>query len=131
MTKTLFKSVDEYIAAQPESARGILEHVRRTIRESAPGANETISYNMPAYKLNDVPLVHFAGWKTHYSLYAATDSVVAAFKDDLRRYELEKGTIRIPLSDPVPTKLIARITRFRGREIAKATPRRFAARRAP
>ncbi len=131
MTKAVFKSVDEYIAAQPESARGILERVRRTIRESAPAAQETISYNMPAYKLDDVSLLHFAGWKAHYSLYAATDSVLAAFEDDLRRYKLEKGTIRIPLSEPVPTKLIARITRFREREIAKLTPRRFAARTAP
>ncbi|HEV3195060.1 MAG TPA: DUF1801 domain-containing protein [Candidatus Cybelea sp.] len=131
MTKTIFKSVDEYIAAQPESARRILERVRRTIRESAPAAQETISYNMPAYKLDDVSLLHFAGWKAHYSLYATTDSVLAAFEDDLRRYKLEKGTIRIPLSEPVPTKLIARITRFREREIAKLTPRRFAARTAP
>jgi uncharacterized protein YdhG (YjbR/CyaY superfamily) len=131
MTKAVFKSVDEYIAAQPESARGILERVRRTIRESAPAAQETISYNMPAYKLDDVSLLHFAGWKAHYSLYAATDSVLAAFEDDLRRYKLEKGTIRIPLSEPVPTKLIARISRFREREIAKLTPRRFAARTAP
>lgn len=119
MVKVVFESVDQYVASQPEPARRVLEQVRRIIREASPGARETISYNMPAYTCGNVPLLMFAGWKAHYSLYAATDAVVKAFRDDLSRYKIERGTIRFPLSEPVPADLIARITKFREQEITK------------
>jgi uncharacterized protein YdhG (YjbR/CyaY superfamily) len=73
---------------------------------------------MPRYKLNGVVFVHFAGWKDHYSLYAATKSVLTAFKSELRRYEIEKGTIRFPLSEPVPVMLIQRIVKLRAKEVS-------------
>ena len=107
MAKTDFKSVDEYIASQPEAVQGVLERVRSTIRKAVPGAEEVISYQIPAYKLHGGPVLYFAGWKQHYSLYPATAHLVAAFKDDLAPYEVSKGTIRFPLSEPVPVKLIA------------------------
>src|SRR2546427_11916614 len=106
MTKTDFKSVDEYIASYPEDVQAILRRVRSTIRKAVPGAEEVISYQIPAYKLHGGPVLYFAGWKQHYSLYPATAHVVAAFKDDLAPYEVNKGTIRFPLSQPVPVKLI-------------------------
>jgi|ERR1700733_2341563 uncharacterized protein YdhG (YjbR/CyaY superfamily) len=112
-------SVDEYIAAQPEAARGKLEQVRSAIRKAVPGAEELISYKIPAYTLNGGPVLYFAGWKRHYSLYPAGDAVVAAFKDDLAAYDVDKGTIRFPLSEPVPVKLIERIAKFRAREAAR------------
>jgi uncharacterized protein YdhG (YjbR/CyaY superfamily) len=62
-------------------------------------------------------MLYFAGWKQHYSLYPATDRVVATFKDELAPYEIRKGTIRFPLSQPVPVKLIARIAKFRAKEV--------------
>ncbi|MGD0932709.1 MAG: DUF1801 domain-containing protein [Candidatus Korobacteraceae bacterium] len=111
------KSVDEYIAAQPERLRGPLKRVRNTIRKALPEAQEAISYKMPTYKLHGSRVLYFAGWKQHYALYAATDSVVAAFKDELAPYEVDKGTIRFPLSKPVPTELIERIARFRAKEV--------------
>ena len=116
MAKTHFKSVDEYIAAQPAPAQKVLRLVRSTIREALPAAEEVISYNIPAYKLNGERIIYFAGWKQHFSLYPAGARLVAAFKDQLASYELRKGTIRFPLSDPVPVKLIARITKFRAKE---------------
>ncbi len=119
MAKTDFKSVDEYIASQPEAVQGILERVRSTIRKAVPGAEEVISYKIPTYKLHGRPVLYFAGWKQHYSLYPATDRVVAAFKDDLAPYEVSKGTIRFPLSQPVPVKLIGRIAKFRAKEVAE------------
>jgi uncharacterized protein YdhG (YjbR/CyaY superfamily) len=119
MAKTDFKSVDEYIASQPEAVQSVLERVRRTIRKAVPGAEEMISYKIPAYKLRGGPVLYFAGWKKHYSLYPATDRVVAAFKDDLAPYEVSKGTIRFPLSEPVPVKLIERIAKFRATEVAE------------
>jgi len=119
MAKTDFKSVDEYIALQPEAVQGILERVRSTIRKAVPGAEEVISYKIPAYKLQGGPVLYFAGWRKHYSLYPATAGVVAAFKDDLAPYEVNKGTIRFPLSHPVPVKLIERIAKARAKEVAE------------
>ena len=121
MAKTDFKSVDEYIRTQPEAVRSILQRVRNTIRKALPGAEEVISYQIPAYKLQAVRVLYFAGWKEHFSLYPATAGVVAAFKGDLAPYEVSKGTIRLPLSQPVPVKLIERIAKFRAKEaVARA-----------
>jgi len=116
MAKTDFRSVDEYIATHPEAVRAILQRVRSTIRKAVPGAEEAISYQIPTYKLHGGHVVYFAGWKQHYSLYPATDHLVAAFKDDLAPYEVGKGTIRFPLSEPVPVRLIARIAKFLAKE---------------
>jgi uncharacterized protein YdhG (YjbR/CyaY superfamily) len=119
MAKTDFKSVDEYIASQPEAAQGILRRVRSTIRNAVPGAEEVISYKIPTYKLPSGPVLYFAGWKQHYSLYPAGERLVAAFKDELAPYKVNKGTIRFPLSQPVPVKLIGRIAKFRAKEVAE------------
>jgi len=118
MAKTEFKSVDEYIAAQPDAAQGILGLVRGAIRKAVPGAEEVISYKIPTYKLHGGVVLYFAGWKRHYSLYPAGERLVAAFKDELASYEVKKGTIRFPLSGPVPVKLIERIAKFRAKEAA-------------
>ena len=76
MAKTDFKSVDEYIASRPESVRGILERVRSAIRKALPGADEVISYQIPAYKLQGRAVIYFAGWKQHYSVYPAIGALV-------------------------------------------------------
>jgi uncharacterized protein YdhG (YjbR/CyaY superfamily) len=74
--------------------------------------------NIPAYKLQGQRVLYFAGWKQHYSLYPATGRVVAAFRKELAPYEISKGTIRFPFSEPVPLKLIERIAKFRAEEVA-------------
>jgi len=117
MAKTKFKSVNEYIAAQPKNARVILKRVRSAIRRAVPAAEELISYQIPVYKLNGVPVLYFAGWKQHYSLYPASDALIAAFKDELARYRLSKGTIRFPIAEPVPADLIDRIAKFRAEQL--------------
>lgn len=117
MAKTDFKSVSEYIASKPKDAQSALRRVRSTIRKAVPAAEEGISYQIPAYKLNGVPVAYFAGWKHHYSLYPASGAVVAEFKDELAPYELSKGTIKFPLSEPVPVDLIARIVKFRAKQV--------------
>jgi uncharacterized protein YdhG (YjbR/CyaY superfamily) len=119
MAKTDFKSVDEYIASQPEAAQSALELVRRSIRKAVPNAEESISYKIPTYKLRGDPVIYFAGWKQHYSLYPATNRIVATFKNDLAAYEVKKGTIRFPLSQPVPVKLIERIAKIRANEVTE------------
>lgn len=118
MAKTNFKSVHEYVASQPEGARDLLGRVRSAIRKAVPAAEEVISYKIPAYKLQGRVVLYFAGWKRHFSLYPATGRVVAAFKEDLAPYEVGRGTIRFPLSQPVPVKLIGRIAKFRAEEVA-------------
>jgi uncharacterized protein YdhG (YjbR/CyaY superfamily) len=120
MAKADFKTVDEYIAAQPEDAQRILKRVRSIIRKAVPKAGEGISYKIPTYKLHGGPVLYFAGWKQHYSLYPASDKLVATFKKDLAAYEVNKGTIRFPLSEPVPAILIESIAKFRADEVIGA-----------
>jgi uncharacterized protein YdhG (YjbR/CyaY superfamily) len=119
MAKTDFRSVDEYIARHPKDVQTILQRVRSTILKALPGAEEGISYQIPTYKLRGGYVVYFAGWKQHYSLYPASDRLVAAFKHELEPYKISKGTIRFPLSQPVPVRLIERIAKFRAREAAE------------
>jgi|SRR5580698_8747739 uncharacterized protein YdhG (YjbR/CyaY superfamily) len=115
--KTGFKSVDEYIASQPDATQRVLKRVRNAIRKAVPGAEEVISYKIPAYRFHGGPVLYLAGWKQHYSLYPASGTLVAALKDDLAPYQVSKGTIRFPLSEPVPVKLIERIAKFRAKEV--------------
>ncbi len=119
MAKTDFTSVDQYIATYPEDVQAILQRVRSAIRMAVPGTEETISYQIPTYKLHGIAVIYFAGWKRHYSLYPATDHLVEAFRDELAPYDISKGTIRFPLSQPVPVKLIGRIAKFRAKEAAE------------
>jgi uncharacterized protein YdhG (YjbR/CyaY superfamily) len=88
-----------------------------------------ISYQIPAYKLHGRPVLFFAAWKEHYSLYPSNARLVAAFKDQLSKYEISKGTIRFPLSDGVPVTLIERIARFRARQVMESLKARGAARK--
>jgi uncharacterized protein YdhG (YjbR/CyaY superfamily) len=120
------RNIDEYIAGFPPAVQRVLKRVRSTIRKAMPGAEEAISYRIPTYKLHGRYVLYFAGWKQHYSLYPSNDRLVAAFKDGLAPYEVNgKGTIRFPLSEPVPVKLIEGIAKFRAKEVAgreKARP---------
>jgi uncharacterized protein YdhG (YjbR/CyaY superfamily) len=116
MAKTDFKSVDEYLATLPTEVQVVLQRVRSVIRKALPAAAEVISYQIPAYKLQGTAVLYFAGWKQHYSLYPATDRVVSEFKTELAPYKVNKGTIRFPLSEAVPAKLIASIAKCRAQE---------------
>jgi uncharacterized protein YdhG (YjbR/CyaY superfamily) len=119
MPRPEFKSVDEYIAAQPAASQVALGRIRCAIRAAAWGAEEGISYKIPAYTLHGAVVLYFAGWKQHYSLYPASDELVAAFGGELEKYRASKGTLRFPLSVPVPVKLIERIARYRLKEIGE------------
>jgi uncharacterized protein YdhG (YjbR/CyaY superfamily) len=116
MPKIAFASVDDYIAVQPQAVQVLLETVRNGIRKAVPRAEESISYNIPTYKLDGRPMIYFAAWKKHFSIYPASAALVEEFKEELAAYEVEKGTIRFPLTAPPPVKLIARIAKFRARE---------------
>ena len=124
-----FGSVREYIASKPKESRASLEAVRRAIRTALPKAEEGLAYQIPAYTLNGVGVLYFAGWKSHYSLYPVSDALVEAFAKELAPYERSKGTIKFPLSEPVPVRLIERIAKFRAREIVEAVKAKEAARK--
>jgi uncharacterized protein YdhG (YjbR/CyaY superfamily) len=110
----------DYIAGFPPATRTVLRRVRGAIRKAIPRATEVTSYRIPAYRLDGHTVIYFAGWKAHYSLYPAGRRLVAAFRKELAPYEVNnKGTIRFPLSEPVPVTLIARIARFRAKEVGE------------
>ena len=93
------KSVDGYIAGFPPATQRVLTRLRGTIRKALPRSDEAISYGIPVFKVDGRYVLFFAAWKAHYSLYPASDALVAAFKDELSPYEVSKGTIRFPLSN--------------------------------
>jgi uncharacterized protein YdhG (YjbR/CyaY superfamily) len=112
-------TVAAYIARFPRPTQAVLRKVRDVMRKALPGATEVISYSIPAYRVNGRVAIYFAGWKEHYSIYPATAPLVSAFKDRLAPYEVNnKGTIRFPLTAPVPVKLIADLARFRAAQSA-------------
>jgi len=128
MAKADFKSVDEYLATLPKGTQTTLQRVRAVIRKAIPRAEEVISYQIPALKLDGRAVIYFAAWKEHYSLYPATEKVVTAFARELSPFELRKGTIRFPLTEPVPTKLIAAIAKLRAQETVERWAERAAKR---
>jgi uncharacterized protein YdhG (YjbR/CyaY superfamily) len=103
--------VDGYIAKQAKQAQPVLRRVRSIIRRVLPQAEETISYQIPTYRLRGQYVVYFAGWKHHWSLYPVAEGVRQALGPALSPYEFSKGTVRFPLADPVPTRLVERIVR--------------------
>lgn len=110
-TAVKFKTIEEYFSTFPEGTQRILEQVRKTIKNAAPGAKEVISYNMPAFKLNGV-LVYYAAYKEHIGFYP-TASPIVAFKGELSAYKWSKGAIQFPIDQPMPVELITRIVEFR------------------
>jgi uncharacterized protein YdhG (YjbR/CyaY superfamily) len=118
MARTIFTSVDDYIAAQPPAVQRLLARVREVIRKTVPAAEESISYGIPTYKLDGRPMLYFAGFKQHYSLYPATRALVSALKNELAPYDYNgKGTIRFPLDALVPARVIAAVAKHRAREV--------------
>jgi uncharacterized protein YdhG (YjbR/CyaY superfamily) len=121
MTARVFNTVDEYIGAQPEALRPKLQQVRAAIRKAVPEAQEGLGYGMPGYKFNGKPLLYFAGFKQHYSLFAASGTFFALLEEELKDYERRKGTVHFPLNKPVPIKLISRIAKIRAAGISATT----------
>jgi uncharacterized protein YdhG (YjbR/CyaY superfamily) len=111
-TSVKFKTVDQYMRSVPEQALLRAEELRDIIRQAAPKAEEMISYNMPAYKLNGI-LVYFAAYKGHIGFYPAGKSGIDAFSDQLEGYKTSKGTIQFPLDKPIPRTLVRNIVKFR------------------
>lgn len=118
--RTTPHTIDEYIAGFPPEVQEVLQKVRATIRQAAPGAEETIKYQMPTFTLNG-NLVHFAAFKKHIGFYPVPTGI-EAFKKELSVYAGGKGSVQFPLDKPIPYGLISKIVKFRVKEnLAKAT----------
>lgn len=104
------KTIDEYIAAQPEGVQGYLKKIRDAIHAALPEAEEKISWSMPTYwkKYN---IIQFAAHKNHIGLYAGTEAVVE-FEERLEEYKTSKGGIRLPYDKPLPLELIGEIAKW-------------------
>ncbi|MBA9028271.1 iron chaperone [Peribacillus huizhouensis] len=109
--KTTFKSIDEYIVQFPLEVQEILKKLREVIKETAPDAEEKISYQMPTFVLHK-NLVHFAAYKNHIGFYP-TSSGIAAFKHELSEYKGAKGSVQFQIDKPLPYELIKQIVKFR------------------
>ena len=112
-------AIDEYIAQFPPATQALLQEMRALIKTSAPEAAESISYAIPTFDLNGRHLVHFAGYEKHIGFYP-TSSGVAVFADELKSYKRAKGSVQLPLDQPLPTDLIRRIVAVRVDQIRKA-----------
>lgn len=111
MAKTDFKTIDEYVATFPESTQAILEKMRDSIRNAVPDAEEGISYQIPAFKVNGKYFVYFSGYRKHVGLYPAP-SGNTPFKKELAPYLSGKATAKFPIDKPVPFDLIGKVAAF-------------------
>ena len=105
--------VDAYLAALPADQRDLLEGVRATVRRLVPDAEDTISYDMPAFKLDGRFLVSYAGWKRHCSFYPLTESFLAAHAAELEGFGRTKGSIHFTAAKPLPPDLLDDLIRSR------------------
>ena len=108
-------SVDEYMSQLPEREREILSELRKQIRKAAPDALETISFRMPAYKLNGT-LVLFAAFSTHMGFYVVNPGILKDFEKELAGYTLLKNGIQFTAKNPLPGKLVTNIVKQRVKE---------------
>lgn len=108
--------IDAYIESYPENIQQILTNIRHTIADAVPDATEVISYAMPTFRLGGKNMVHFAAFEHHIGLYATPDGH-AEFEPELSRYKRGKGSVQLPLDQPIPYDLISRIATFRAKQL--------------
>ncbi len=106
-------TIDQYLATVDEEKREALEKIRKSIQAAAPGAEECISYGLPAFRLDGKVLVGFGAGKNHCSFFPMSGTTVAEHADLLEAYETSKGTIRFPADKPLPASLIRKLVRAR------------------
>jgi uncharacterized protein YdhG (YjbR/CyaY superfamily) len=114
---TVRGAVTAYLAALPPPVRTRMRRIRAIIRATAPGAVEHFSYGVPAFRLNDRPLVWYAAFRRHVGIYPITPALLRAHRIDVSGYETSKGTIRLPQDEPLPETLVKRLVKARRAEV--------------
>ena len=117
-------TIDAYLDGLTDARRAGVEQIRAAVRAGAPGATETIAYGMPALRVDGHFLVSYAAFKHHYSLFPASDGVIAGLGAEVAPHVAGKGTLQFPADAPIPADLITRIVRIRVQEEAAATAAR-------
>ena len=111
------ETIDEYILAQNEAVQPRLREIREIFRTAMPDAEERISWSMPTYRKGR-NILHFAASKKHLGLYPGGEAT-AVFAEELKEYDVSKGTIRLPWNKELPTELIQEIARWCYKEYKK------------
>src|SRR5262245_46652530 len=106
-------TIDEYLAALPDDQRAALERIRKSVKAAAPRAEECISYQLPAFRLDGKPLVAFGATASHCAFYPMSSLTIAAHKEELASYETSKGTIRFPAARTLPATLVRKLVKGR------------------
>ena len=107
------RTIDEYLKQAQPDQRGALEKLRRAILALAPGAEECISYGVPAFRLNGRSLVFFGAWANHCAFYPGSSATLKKFRNELRDFQVSKGTIRFSAGKPLPAALVRKLVKAR------------------
>ena len=107
------RTIDEYLAQVQVDQQMVLEKLRQTILAVAPGAEECISYGVPAFRLNGRSLVFFGAWANHCALYPGSSATLKKFRNELRNFQVSKGTIRFSTGEPLPAALVRKLVKAR------------------
>jgi|SRR5262245_22524866 len=113
LAKRKLSAIDEYLADVKPDQRAVLEGLRQAIHTVAPGAEECISYGIPAFRLNGRPLVFFAAWANHCSFYPGSSRMLKKLRGDLKDFQITKGTIRFSPANPLPAALVKKMVKAR------------------
>jgi uncharacterized protein YdhG (YjbR/CyaY superfamily) len=122
MSRKTPKDIDDYISRYPAEVQQLLQKMRVAIQQAAPKATETISYSIPAFRLEGI-LVWFAAFKNHIGFYPRTDAI-KVFKKELSAYKGAKGSVQFPFDQPLPLALVNRIVKFRVKQNLSRTKKR-------
>lgn len=115
-----FSTINEYISTCDADVKPILQQIRETIQAASPNAIECISYNIPTFKLLGKSLIHFAAFKNHIGLFA-TPTGHKQFEKEFSKYKGGKGSVQFPIDKKIPLSLIAKVVKFRTKEVLAAS----------